>query len=895
MNKQQGTKIIVVTGDVTIDWNVARVQRSDIPAHVWNADVLTCACCQRGGAAMLADLIKAVTRDLSESKPARFEVRETNAPQDPVSPADNRFHHSYAAWAPFELDKSDSSQKRKVWRVQEFLGLDRAGTDTASSDDWKNVVNDPANPALIILDDANLGFREHQECWPRALSSGTSNPWVLLKIAQPVAEGKLWQHLQEHHADQLVAVMTVNDLRRHTGVHISRQISWERTAQDLVWELLYNPHVNAITRCLHVVISFDTAGAILLSRKSDNTLDAVLFFDPKAMEDEWGRNYEGYMIGYTTCLTAGIARELMVNASAPDLHRGIQSGLGAMRLLHIEGYGDASGSLRQCRLAFPVSKVAAKLAEEPGGFATAPIRNPAQILSTKATTTAGAGAHPFWTILEDQNPESLEKVAQRIVREGLEHALSGVPIGGFGRLATVDRREIEALNNMSSLVSEYCDWPQKQPLSIAVFGPPGSGKSFAVKEIAKWVRPGEIAEKELTFNLSQLGGPDDLLDAFHQVRDKALSGKIPLVFWDEFDTPLREQPLGWLRYFLVPMQDGEFQEGQLTHPIGRSIFVFAGGTSWSMEAFGADLDEERRKAVKLPDFVSRLRGFLNILGPNRQESEGVHGRAGDPYHVIRRAILLRSVLKKNTPKLLHNDEGKEIAKIDEGLLRAFLLIKEYKHGVRSMEAIVVTSQLAGKTTFERSSLPTEEQLNLHVDGREFYALMHRMELDKELLETLAEAAHEVFCDDLRAKGYKYGPITRESKKVHSSLKPYAELPENEKEQNRSNVRDIPNKLASVGYALLPARSDETPGGFSDDEIEKLAGMEHERWMQQKLDTGWRYAKKTNKPKKLHKELVAWHSLPHEEQEKDRSLVRGIPKILAKAGYTMVKLGRESND
>ena len=212
-----------------------------------------------------------------------------------------------------------------------------------------------------------------------------------------------------------------------------------------------------------------------------------------------------------------------------------------------------------------------------------------------------------------------------------------------------------------------------------------------------------------------------------------------------------------------------------------------------------------------------------------------------------------------------------------------------------MTAIVVTSQLAGKTTFERSSLPTEEQLNLHVDGREFYALMHRMELDKELLETLAEAAHEVFCDDLRAKGYRYGPVTRDSKKVHSSLKSYADLPENEKEQNRNNVRDIPNKLASVGYALLPARSGETPSGFSDDEIEKLAGMEHERWMQQKLDTGWRYAKKTNKPKKLHKELVAWHSLPHEEQEKDRSLVRGIPKILAKAGYTMVKLGRESSD
>jgi hypothetical protein len=30
-------------------------------------------------------------------------------------------------------------------------------------------------------------------------------------------------------------------------------------------------------------------------------------------------------------------------------------------------------------------------------------------------------------------------------------------------------------------------------------------------------------------------------------------------------------------------------------------------------------------------------------------------------------------------------------------------------------------------------------------------------------------------------------------------------------------------------------------------------------------------------------------LPKKEKEKDRALVRGIPKILARAGYTVVKL------
>jgi hypothetical protein len=801
---------------------------------------------------------------------------------------DDQFHHSYAIWAPFETEARDTKLK-KVWRVQEFLGQTRARTDISVSDKWEKVVDAPLDPDLIILDDAALGFRDNPEYWPHALLSDNSRPWILLKMARPVADGKLWHHLQRNHANKLVVVITANDLRCHTEVHISRQISWERTAQDVVWELLFNPHVNALTRCAHVVVSFDTAGAVLLSRKADNTIDAVLFFDPNVMEGEWEDQIKGYMTGYITCLTAGIARDLMVNTSEPNLPCGIQSGINAMRFLHTVGYGYASSDLKQTPITFPVSDIVAKLAEDICPLAAVSIKNPATALSRKATAAVPIDSSHFWTILKNQAPDSLEDVAQKIVCEGVEHALYGVPIRRFGKLTSVDRREIEALNCISSLVREYCQQPQNKPLSIAVFGPPGSGKSFAVNQVMNSVRPGEI--EVLSFNLSQIDGLEGLHGAFHQIRDKGLSGKIPLVFWDEFDTPLEGRSFGWLRHFLAPMQDGEFQEGQIVHPIGRSIFVFAGGTSYSMDAFGVNLDEEELRAVKLPDFISRLKGFLNILGPNPQKSAETQGRDEDPYYIIRRAISLRSIFERNTPQLLRDDRGKRVINIDKGLLRAFLLIPKYRHGVRSMEAIVTTSQLAGKTSFARSSLPTETQLDLYVNGREFYRLMHLMELDKELLEKLAEAAHEVFCDHLRSKGYRYGPTTSDEKKVHSSLVHYTELPEDEKEQNRGNVRDISNKLASIGYAVVPARGNETPSEFQSDEIGRLAEMEHERWMQEKLNTGWKYAKTTDKGKKLHHLLVPWHEVPHEDQEKDYVLVRDIPKILAKAGYTMVKLSQ----
>jgi len=78
--------------------------------------------------------------------------------------------------------------------------------------------------------------------------------------------------------------------------------------------------------------------------------------------------------------------------------------------------------------------------------------------------------------------------------------------------------------------------------------------------------------------------------------------------------------------------------------------------------------------------------------------------------------------------------------IDSGVLRAMLLTRTYRYGARSMESVIAMSQLAGKTRFERSSLPTEAQLDSHVDGQDFLALVQQLELDGETLERLARAA-----------------------------------------------------------------------------------------------------------------------------------------------------------
>jgi len=167
-----------------------------------------------------------------------------------------------------------------------------------------------------------------------------------------------------------------------------------------------------------------------------------------------------------------------------------------------------------------------------------------------------------------------------------------------------------------------------------------------------------------------------------------------------------------------------------------------------------------------------------------------------------------------------------------------------------------------------------------------------MMFDEDDIEKLAQALYEVFCNGLRSNVKTCGAGTGKVDKARNALSPYTELSQDDKEFNRSNVRDIPNKLASIGYTILAAQSNDTVSKFSNYEIESLAKMEHARWMYEKLDSGWKYGKSRNSKRKLHPCIVPWDELPENEKSKDRILVRSIPAILAGAGYTIVKLDKE---
>jgi hypothetical protein len=722
-SSQINKKVVVVT-----DWREWQEWQE------WNPDHETHMHWERGGAARLADLIEKVAAQ--GGKAGEVAIRKIKAPEmaTEISPTDPHYHHSYALWSYFKIgDKEAKGKKKEVWRVSKFLGLEkRGGADLTKPEFWPAREGDDVR--LVVLDDAGLEFREQDPSpWLQPLE-GKEDYWIILKMAHPVAQGTLWNYLYEHHASRLIVVVPVNDLRR-SAVRISRQLSWERTAQDLVWELTYNPKITALCRCAHVMISFDSAGTFWYARDfSQQTMRSrkTLFFHPTLMEGVWGRDHRGGLIGFTSCLVASLAWQIIRQPEAPDLTRGVNAGLAAMGILYRSGYeGEEPDKLT--KLSFPFKDVTTALLNEATEDMPRVEVKPPVSFKTKPGIWEPPAEPELWTILQENYKDNLSPMGQQIVRVGLDDALNNVPLGQFEELTTVDRQEIESFSSIRNLIRDYyCHPRQTVPLSMAVFGPPGSGKSFGIMQVARSIVKEHIEKRE--FNLSQFSRPEELYGAFHQVRDLGLRGKLPLVFWDEFDTTMGDKPLGWLRYFLAPMQDGTFQEGQITHPIGRAIFVFAGATSPTMEefarqAFSEEVDTRQAfRVAKGPDFVSRIKAHVDIKGVNRPKVVRGGPLLADPFFIIRRAIVLRFLLKRHWPMLFTKAGNREEVNIDPGVLKAFLEIEEYKHGVRSMETIIMTSLLQGQSHYERSCLPPEEQLDLHINASEFLDLVHEIVL-----------------------------------------------------------------------------------------------------------------------------------------------------------------------
>jgi hypothetical protein len=191
-----------------------------------------------------------------------------------------------------------------------------------------------------------------------------------------------------------------------------------------------------------------------------------------------------------------------------------------------------------------------------------------------------------------------------------------------------------------------------------------------------------------TVNLTQFSSPAELTGALAgAVMDAAAEDCVPVVFFDEFDTTRDGAPYGWLSSFLAPMHDGEFIHDGKNVKLKRAVYVFAGGTASTMEEFTSRQGELEFRRAKGPDFISRLRGSLDVRGPNENP------------RMWRRALILRHELAERVKR---HGSGKFC--LDRQLLEAFLRAGRYRHGARSIAALI---ELADLETEKPAELETE--------------------------------------------------------------------------------------------------------------------------------------------------------------------------------------------
>lgn len=266
---------------------------------------------------------------------------------------------------------------------------------------------------------------------------------------------------------------------------------------------------------------------------------------------------------------------------------------------------------------------------------------------------------------------------------------------------------MEQFRSVYGTIKAYTAKESTSPLSIAFFGPAGSGKSFAAMEVAATACCVNKT-KRLHFNLGEFEGPKDLVNAFHLIRNSTLAGYLTLVYFEGFDNDLLDRPLGWVSYLSSYISSGTFVDKDHTiQHIGRAVFLFGSEHAATFEEFEQRLQSLAifgKSTTNYSDFISSIYDTVNIHGPDRCHPF-------DSMFPIRRAVMLRNMLEEIAPSLKVGNHFP----IEDDILRGLLLVPKLRHGTRSLRSLLEMCRFSSRPTFDRMVLPPPSQLKLHIN------------------------------------------------------------------------------------------------------------------------------------------------------------------------------------
>ncbi len=148
------------------------------------------------------------------------------------------------------------------------------------------------------------------------------------------------------------------------------------------------------------------------------------------------------------------------------------------------------------------------------------------------------------------------------------------------------------------------------------------------------------------------------------------------------------------------------------------------------------------------------------------------------------------------------------------------------------------------------------------------------------LEKLAKAIHALYNEE-QMKRHPDQPL---------KYPDFDALTETLKYSNLRQAMDIPKKLRSMGYTMLPEGSPGTPvTAIPEAYVETLAELEHEAWMAERIATGWVPGTDADPEKKTTPYLIPYRLLPDEVKDLDRDPVKNIPRLLREIGMAVYPL------
>jgi hypothetical protein len=572
-------------------------------------------------------------------------------------------------------------------------------------------------------------------------------------------------------------------------------------------------------------------------------------------------------IGLASAFTAGLALGF-ADSKPPNCERGIRYGISAASDMSKLGFLHSAFDNAPD---YPVSQVMDKIVLDRQHTA---VSIPSSMISSGDK----------WSIFDNVTGDPAE-LARQIVTHGPHKALAACPVQQLGDLITVERAEQESLRSVLVAINERLSSTMTQPTSVGVVGPTGSGKKFATANLASHISRGRTVHN-LNFN-ARLLKREDFIAACHDIRDHTCSGELTIVTFDNFEAVL-ESGNELLNAFIAIMREGSFTDRGHVHSLGAPLMFFIvnhEAASDAEEPFPPPTPTSPRPAdfpdrpiVDISQLMDYLHGLIRVTGPNQIGSK-------DRAYPVRRAIMLRQIFKERHAHLLLNGR----LNVEEGVLHALLLVPRYKHGLRSLEKIISTSRLSGRTKFDVSALPPEEQIQLHVDGKMFMGHLRAPKLPPSLRERLAQGMFEVY----KQRRYDMAKSDEERKGLESerSMRDWDELPPELKESTRAQTDDIPRKLRAVGCFMLNEERSEPlikVPEFSVEELDMLSEMEHERFNAERLQRQWRMGPRNSKQRTT-PFLVPWRDLTQEWKDVDRVMVECVPRILRKAGWHIYRI------